>query len=198
MEKYGFFGGSFNPVTKAHVELAQAIVEKYDLDKVIFVPVGDNYEKKGLANEKHRYNMLKIAIREYEKLEVSDIELNQDKNLTTLEAFKKIEARYPEVEKYYIMGTDNMHKMIVSEDFDTLVKNYKYIIIQRGIIDGNELINSNNIFIENKDNFMVMENKKHKETSATKVREKLLKANEIQEDIMDEGVINYIMKNGLY
>ena len=48
MEKYGFFGGSFNPVTKAHVELAKEITNKYKLDKVIFVPVGDKYNKMGL------------------------------------------------------------------------------------------------------------------------------------------------------
>lgn len=46
MKKYGFFGGCFNPVTKAHVELALEIVNKYKLDKVVFVPMGDKYDKK--------------------------------------------------------------------------------------------------------------------------------------------------------
>ena len=50
MKKYGFFGGSFNPVTKAHVDLALEIVKMFNMDKVIFVPVGDNYNKKGLIN----------------------------------------------------------------------------------------------------------------------------------------------------
>ena len=81
MEKYGFFGGSFNPVTKAHVELAEEIRNKYGLDKVIFVPVGDKYNKIGLISEKHRNNMLKIAICKYDNLEVSNIELNKEKNL---------------------------------------------------------------------------------------------------------------------
>ena len=89
MKKYGFFGGSFNPVTKAHVDLALEIVKMFNMDKVIFVPVGDNYNKTGLIYEKHRYNMLKIATNGYKDLEISDIELNQDRNLTTLEAFQK-------------------------------------------------------------------------------------------------------------
>lgn len=52
MEKYGFFGGSFNPVTKAHIELAEEIANKYGLDKVIFVPVGDKYNKTRTSKRK--------------------------------------------------------------------------------------------------------------------------------------------------
>jgi len=64
--KIGFFGGSFNPPTKAHIELAQKVIEKYVLDKVIFVPMGDFYVKEGLASSKDRLNMLKLACKPYD------------------------------------------------------------------------------------------------------------------------------------
>ena len=131
MKKYGFFGGSFNPVTKAHIELAQAIVDTFKLDKVVLVPVGDNYNKPGLVSEQHRFNMLKIATKEYETLEVSDIELNKTKNLSTLEAFNIIEENFKEIERYYIIGADNLYKIAKSKDIELLAKNYKYIIIER-------------------------------------------------------------------
>ncbi len=197
MEKYGFFGGSFNPVTKAHVELAKEITNKYKLDKVIFVPVGDKYNKMGLVSEKHRYNMLKIAICKYDNLEVSNIELNQEKNLTTLEAFNIIEEKYPNVQKFYIMGADNVNKMILSSDFETLVKNYKYIIIERDTVNSKELIRSNNELRKNEQNFTIMENIKHTETSSTKAREELQKDNGVS-DVIDENVLDYIRINKLY
>ena len=197
MEKYGFFGGSFNPVTKAHVELAKEIINKYKLDKVIFVPVGDKYNKMGLVSEKHRYNMLKIAICKYDNLEVSNIELNQEKNLTTLEAFNIIEEKYPNVQKFYIMGADNVNKMILSSDFETLVKNYKYIIIERDTVNSKELIRSNNELRKNEQNFTIMENIKHTETSSTKAREELQKDNGVS-DVIDENVLDYIRINKLY
>lgn len=196
MKKYGFFGGSFNPVTKAHVELAQETLEKYNLDKVIFVPVGNNYNKKGLVSEQHRYNMLKIAICKYDNLEVSNIELNQTKNLTTLEAFNLIEENYPNVDKYYIMGIDNMHKMILSKDVDTLVKDYKYIIIERDAIKCKNIIKSHIELTKNENNFFIMENTKYTETSSSKAREEL-QDNKVS-DIIDENVFDYIRINGLY
>lgn len=197
MEKYGFFGGSFNPVTKAHIELAEEIANKYGLDKVIFVPVGDKYNKIGLVSEKDRYNMLKIAICKYDNLEVSDIELNQDKNLTTLEAFNMIEKNYPNIEKFYIMGADNVGKMLMSNDLEVLARDYKYIIIERNMANCKELINSNIELTKNKQNFMIIKNIKHTETSSTKAREKLQNNSEMS-NIIDENVLDYIRINGLY
>lgn len=198
MKNYGFFGGSFNPVTKAHVELAIEIVKKFKLNKVIFVPVGDNYQKKNLINEKHRYNMLKIATNKYQELEISDIELNQNKNLTTLEAFQKIEKHYEKVKKYYIIGADNLYKMVASEDLETLASTYTYIVIQRGVIDAKEIIKSNPILKENEKNFYIMENIKHNDTSSTHVRNNIENGNKDIDLNLQKEVLAYIEKNKLY
>lgn len=61
--KIGFFGGCFNPPTNAHINLAKKVLKECKLDKVVFVPVGDFYDKKELVPAKHRYNMLKIAFK---------------------------------------------------------------------------------------------------------------------------------------
>ncbi len=59
--RIGFFGGCFNPPTNAHINLAKKALKECNLDKVIFVTVGDFYDKKELVPGKDRYNMLKIA-----------------------------------------------------------------------------------------------------------------------------------------
>ena len=74
--KIGFFGGCFNPPTIAHIELAKKALAECNLDKVIFVPIGDFYKKKELAPARDRYNMLKIACEDIDRIEVSDIELD--------------------------------------------------------------------------------------------------------------------------
>ena len=43
MKKLGFFGGSFNPPTYAHINVAKMSIEKFNLDAVYFVPVGNLY-----------------------------------------------------------------------------------------------------------------------------------------------------------
>lgn len=199
MEKYGFFGGSFNPVTNAHLNLAKLILDKYDLDKVVFVPVGDKYKKQELASEKHRYEMLKIASEDYDKIEVSDVELNLEKALTTLEAFQKIEKEYREVKPYFIIGADNIFKMIENLDFEILAQNYEYIIIERNDIRIKELITSNPILNRFSTHFHILEDNPYEQISSTKVRMVLKNEKEKEAQTMiPKKVYEYIKENKLY
>ena len=45
--KLGIMGGTFNPIHNAHLATAEFIRDKYDLDKVIFIPAGDPPHKRG-------------------------------------------------------------------------------------------------------------------------------------------------------
>ena len=60
------------------------------LDKLFFVPVGNLYQKNELADEKVRFEMLQILCNYCEGLEVSDLEMNLNKNLTAIEVFELI------------------------------------------------------------------------------------------------------------
>lgn len=60
------FGGAFNPVTRAHVELAQLALEKTGRECVIFLPSQSHYiekdEQKNYAlSENSGYTCLKNA-----------------------------------------------------------------------------------------------------------------------------------------
>ncbi len=47
-KKIGFFGGCFNPVTIAHINLIKKAIEECSLDEVYFVPMNDYYKKSRL------------------------------------------------------------------------------------------------------------------------------------------------------
>lgn len=200
MEKrYGFFGGSFNPVTNAHLNLANLIVEKYNLDRFVFVPMGDNYKKDGLASEKDRYEMLKLAIKNQEKLEVSDIELNLPYALTMLQAFKKIQEKYSDVKPYFIIGADNLNKLINLPDFEILAKNYEYIIIKRNNIQIKDEISGNSVLKRFKKNFNILEENPYEQISSTKVRELIQDDKKgVLQNMIQEEIYKYILNNNLY
>lgn len=197
-KKYGFFGGSFNPVTNAHLNLANLIVEKYNLDKVIFVPMGDKYNKQDLISEKDRYDMLKLATKNQEKLEVSDIELNLPCALTMLQAFMKIEEKYSNVKPYFIIGADNLNKLISLPDFEILAKNYEYIVIKRNDIQINEKIASNPILRRFKDHFNILEENPYEQISSTKVRKSINNEILTLDDMIPDEVYEYIVNKKIY
>lgn len=143
--------------------MAQKAIKQCKLDKVIFVPVGNKYKKPELADEKLRYNMLKLVTNKYERIEVSSIELNSEKSLLITEIFSIIEERYIQDEIFFIMGADNLYKLN-----EELQGKYNYIVFER---NGFEISK----YIKNKDNFTVIKNEKYKNVSATKVRENINK-----------------------
>ena len=74
--KIGIFGGAFNPPHKMHKEIAINLLEKGYVDKIIYVPTGNNYNKPGLLDGKHRIEMLEIMFKDINlKVEVSDFEV---------------------------------------------------------------------------------------------------------------------------
>lgn len=195
-KKYAFFGGSFNPPTYGHIGLAQNAVKKFELDKLFFVPVGNKYNKQGLIDEKHRYNMLKIACKNQNKLDVSDIELNRDKNFNASEVFKMIKTKYKDDEIYFILGADNLEKMPLWKNFSELLK-YNYIILERENKDVQEIINNNDELRKNKDRFRIIKDEALMKISSTKLRN-AIKENNIKyaKEITNKEIIDYYIRNG--
>ncbi len=98
------FGGAFNPPTIAHINLAKQVLKKIEnIEKVIFVPVSTKYNKRELASDTDRYNMLKKVCENEEGLEVSSIELDSDRQLYTIETLQKIEEQNPNNYIYFII-----------------------------------------------------------------------------------------------
>ena len=180
--KIGFFGGCFNPPTIAHIELAKKAIEIARLDKLVFVPMGDWYPKDDLISFKHRYEMLKIAIKDEKKMEVSDMQEGQ-KNMTyAIDTFRKIDKMHS-CEKYFIMGTDNFARLKNWKEYEKLTK-YKLIIIERE----EKISNDNIIFIDSD---------KYNSISSKEIR-KQIKNKQESIDSLKEEVLEYIQKNNLY
>ena len=80
MEKrIGIFGGSFNPIHIGHLIIAEAACQKFNLEKVIFIPSGDTPNKSmHNINKFVRYEMVKIAIEDNYKFDISPIEINRN------------------------------------------------------------------------------------------------------------------------
>lgn len=168
-KRIGFFGGCFNPPSKIHINIANKLLEENKLDEIIFVPVGDFYPKKGLIEGKHRYNMLKLSIKDYDNLKVDDMEINTKRNLYATEVFELIQDKYKENEIYYIMGSDNFQKMPTWKNYNEIIKKYKYLVLER----------------------------KKDMISSTEIR-KMLKQEKDMSDLLYKDVIDYIKKYNLY
>ena len=110
--KIGVMGGTFDPVHAAHLAIAELAVEELQLDKLLFSPAWiaphKIDRKETMKRARHRYEMLKLATRDNNKFDVSDIELKREGTSYTIDTLKQILDRYGgEVKLFMLIGSDN-------------------------------------------------------------------------------------------
>lgn len=196
MARLGFYGGCFNPPTKAHIELAKKALKECGLYQVVFVPIGDLYEKEKLEKGIHRYNMLEIACKHEEGLEVSDIEINSDKLYKAIDIFTILKENHKEDEIFFLMGADNLERLPLWKDSDILISDFNYIVFDRGLNTARNTIENNEFFKNHTEKFKIVQNDEYTKCSSTNIREQIKngeKPNDLNEDIY-----NYIRENNLY
>lgn len=189
--KIGIFGGCFNPPHRMHQNIPLELIESGYLDKVIYVPTGDDYKKIDLISLKDRYNMLKLMIDNNPNLLV---EPNQNLKYTyqVLDYFKGI---YKEDEIYFICGTDNLKEFDTWKNYQYILVNYKLLVIKRNNDNLDELLEK---YKEYKDRIIIT-SIIPEILSSTYIREKIREGNE--EEILkyiDKNVYQYIKKKTLY
>ncbi len=61
--KIGLFGGTFDPIHRGHIALAQAAREQFALNRILFVPanIPPHKQKQPLSSFAHRYAMVTLA-----------------------------------------------------------------------------------------------------------------------------------------
>jgi len=127
-QKIGLFFGSFNPIHIGHLIVANLMVESTDLKKVWFVVSPQNPRKpsKGLLHEFDRYDMVRAAVHDNYKLEVSNVEFHLPKPSYTINTLVHLHEKHPDKEFRIIMGEDNLQTF-------TKWKNYKQILDHYGL-----------------------------------------------------------------
>ncbi len=188
LKKIGFFGGCFNPPTKVHINLANALIKSGLVDKVIFVPVGDYYNKQNLVSANHRYNMLKLLCNNNKFLDVENIASIHSNILYATDTFKKIYDKYNELAQiYFIMGSDNFKKMPTWKDYNRIITQYKFIVIQR--FEDEEQIKKDNVLYYTPEQIQNM--------NSTQIRE-MIKQHQNVEEFLEMQELQYIKRNKLY
>ncbi|MEW6109744.1 MAG: nicotinate-nucleotide adenylyltransferase [Nitrospirota bacterium] len=105
--RIGIFGGTFNPIHYGHLRAAEEARERLDLDKILFVPSGNPPLKTSeIANARHRYKMVRLAIVKNRFFDVLDIECSRPGKSYTVNTMETLIKFYRGSKLYFILGID--------------------------------------------------------------------------------------------
>lgn len=139
--KIGLFFGSFNPIHIGHMIIANIMAENSDLKKVWFVVTPQNPLKpsKGLLHEFDRYDMVKAAIADNFKLEVSDVEFHLPKPNYTVFTLAHLREKHPGKDFKLIVGEDNLENFTKWKNHEEILNQFGLYVYPRPGVTNSEL-----------------------------------------------------------
>ena len=198
--KIGFFGGSFDPIHYGHLILAEQLINEAALDKVVFVPnfVSPNAAHSMKASAEDRLELIRRAIADNPKLDVSDLEIKKGKLCYMDEDMTEFKSMYPDDELFVIIGQDAFMRIEKWHNYETFIQENNFLIGKRPGLSTKELFG---LF---KDLFARFSNLKleffdipEMDLSSVTIQNKIRVGKSIRY-LMPDTCIEYIDQNNLY
>lgn len=129
----GIFSGSFNPIHIGHIILGSYLCEFTDLDEVWFVvsPQNPLKEAGSLIEDALRIEMVRLALEEYDRMFVSDVEFKLPRPSYTIDTLRYLSDNYPDKSFSLIIGGDNWRQFHRWKEYQTLINNYSIMVYPR-------------------------------------------------------------------
>ncbi len=110
--RYGIFGGTFDPIHFGHLIAAQTALESLKLDRVVFMPSAHPPHKDipSVSPYTDRKLMVELATKNNPKFMVSDLEAERPDPSYTVRTLKDLRREFPEsgYQLILLIGADNL------------------------------------------------------------------------------------------
>lgn len=197
--RIGIYGSSLDPITNGHLWSANTIAEREELDKVIFLPSSGKRRDKDIATtDEQRIAMLTLAIADNPLFDFDTYEMNalpgNYHSYATMEHFKSI---FPHDELFFLMGADLLGDLPSWTFGDQLVKNTKFIVIERNNLLMHKIIAEHPLLRKYERNFTLIYKGIVNEISSSYIRDEF-KYGRDPRYLLPENVYHYIKEHNIY
>lgn len=131
--RLGIMGGTFDPIHFGHLVTAEVARDRFQLNKVIFVPSGHppHKESSRITEAKHRYLMTVLAVASNPYFEVSGLEIERSGPSYAIDTVQEFRQTYPSDLIYFITGADAILELLTWKNVEQLLKICYFIAATR-------------------------------------------------------------------
>ena len=137
MKNVLLYFGSFNPIHKGHIALAEWVVEQGLCDELIFIVSPQNPLKSSteLAPEFSRYEMCEMACassRYTDRIKVSAVEFVLEKPSYTINTLRYLRSEFGSQMQFSILlGADNIESFDRWREYEEILRDYRLLVYPR-------------------------------------------------------------------
>ena len=133
-KRIAIYGGTFDPVHRAHLEIARRVTELFEIDEFLFVParVAPHKVDRGVSSALHRYAMLALATRDDARLSISTVELDGPGSQYTVDTLEYFRSHFKgAADLFFVMGADSWSEITTWREWQRLLTLASVIVVTR-------------------------------------------------------------------
>ncbi len=131
--RIALFGGTFDPIHSAHLQIAREAARQFHLDRVWFIPASRPPHKSGVTSAPYedRYRMVELACAGEPMFQPSRIEQGEEKSYSigTIERVRASLGRNDEL--YFLIGADAFADIQTWRRWREVVASVEFIVVSR-------------------------------------------------------------------
>ena len=133
MRRVGIMGGTFDPIHHGHLVAAEEVRYAFALDKVVFVPAGQPWQKaqSAVTRAELRYQMTRLATAGEPAFEVSRTEIDRGGPTFTVDTLREFRECSPGIELFFITGSDAIMQILTWKDAEEALGLAKFVAVTR-------------------------------------------------------------------
>lgn len=194
--RIALFGGTFDPVHDAHLAVARAAADAFQLDRVLFVVSGDPPHKTSREHTpyEHRQRMVELACAvdpRFESPRLEDPRALEGRHSYSVATIERVQAGLDsEDELFFLLGEDAFRDLRIWYRLEDVVRAVEFLVVSRPDSDSRPEPDMPGLRARWLRGISLP-------TSSTEIRRRL-RTGESIEDLTPAGVAEYIRDRGLY
>ena len=122
------FGGTFDPIHRAHLVVAREAAETFSLDRVLFIAAANPPQKEAGASYEDRYRMVELACAGDPRFIASRLEEGREKSYSVY-TIERVKALGGEV--FFVVGSDAFAEIKTWHRWQDVVRAVDFIVVTR-------------------------------------------------------------------
>lgn len=130
--RLGVMGGTFDPIHMGHLIIASEALHELGLDRMVFMPTGQPWQKKARSSPEDRYLMTVLGASGNPKFAVSRMELDRVGPTFTADTMQQLRDFHgPHTELFFVAGADAVLKLGTWERIESLGELAEVVAVTR-------------------------------------------------------------------
>lgn len=134
MIETGLYGGSFNPIHKGHIRLAEYLCQSGEVSELWFLVSPQNPFKSSsqeLLPEEQRLELTRLAITGHPKLQACDFEFRLPRPSFMVHTLEALRRAYPDRKFSLVIGADNWVAFNRWKDPEEILRHHRILVYPR-------------------------------------------------------------------